>query len=103
MAGDRPGGRAVIPQLPAAEVRAAIADEDWDLASSLVQAYGEAVVAAASAVDFDREPRGPWLDLLAAQRILADEILSARDAAAHALEKLGRDQRGARAWHRALA
>lgn len=93
----------MIPELPAAEVRAAIADEDWELASALVQAYGEAVVAAAGQVDFDRQPRGPWLDLLAAQRVLVDEIVAARDATARALEKLGRDQRGARAWHRALA
>ena len=36
----------MIPVLPAAEVRAAIAVEDWDRAASLLQDHGEAVAAA---------------------------------------------------------
>jgi hypothetical protein len=93
----------MIPELPAAAVHAAIAAEDWQRASALLQAHTEAVVAATSADDFDAEPRAPWLALLAAQHALADELLAARDAAARALEKLGHDQRGARAWQKALA
>lgn len=93
----------MIPLLPADEVRAAISAEDWELASGLLQAHDGRVVAALSGVDFTTEPRAPWVDLLAAQRALAAELLAARDEVARALGKLGQDQRGARAWQRALA
>jgi hypothetical protein len=55
-----------------------------------------------STIDLDTAPREPWMALLNAQRALAEEIRIARDQAASALAKLGQDQRGARAWHKAL-
>lgn len=93
----------MIPVLPAVEVRAAIADEDWDRATALLQAHGEAVAAALADVDFARTPHAPWLELLDAQRALTEEIRAARDDVARALDKLNSDQRGARAWQQALA
>lgn len=93
----------MIPVLPASEVRAAIAAEDWDRATALLHAHGQAVVEALSGVDFERTPHAPWLELLEAQRALTEEIQAARDEVGRALDKLSRDQRGARAWQQALA
>jgi len=93
----------MIPVLPVAEVRAAIAAEDWALATALLQAHGAAVAEALAAVDFSTTPREPWLELLDAQQALTQEIHHARDEVVRALDKLGQDQRGARAWQQALA
>ncbi|WP_298576821.1 hypothetical protein [uncultured Luteimonas sp.] len=93
----------MIPVLPAAEVRAAIAVEDWDRAASLLQDHGEAVAAALATVDFERTPRQAWVELLDAQHALTEEIRLARDEVMRAIDKLGQDQRGARAWAQALA
>ena len=93
----------MIPVLPAAEVRAAIAGEDWDRASALLDAHGQAVAQALTKVDFSKTPHAPWLELLDAQHALTEEIRAARDDVARALDKLNSDQRGARAWQQALA
>ncbi len=93
----------MIPALPATGVRAAIDAGDWDLADTLLREHHAAVIAACAAPDFATAPRGPWLELADAQRALADEIRIARDAAGRALDKLGQDKRGARAWQQALA
>ncbi|MDH5831388.1 hypothetical protein QFW80_12780 [Luteimonas sp. M1R5S18] len=93
----------MIPVLPVDEVRAAIAADAFDRATALLQAHDQAVVAAVSAVDFSTQPQAPWRALLQAQQALAAEIQSARDAVGRALDKLGHDQRGARAWLRELA
>ncbi|MGJ4730676.1 hypothetical protein [Luteimonas sp. SDU101] len=93
----------MIPVLPAAEVRAAIAAEDWDRATGLLQAHGQAVAGALSGADFESTPHAPWLELLEAQRALTEEIQAARDEVARALDKLSCNQRGARAWQQALA
>ena len=93
----------MIPTLPAAEVRAAIAAEDWDRATALLQAHGEAVAEALRRTDLSRTPHAPSLALLDAQRALTAELQAARDEVGRALGKLSRDQRGARAWQQALA
>lgn len=94
----------MTPALPVDAVRAAIAAEDWTCAAGLLHTHAQTVVAAF--------PRGaaatgasaaPWRELLAQQQALAEEIRKARDEAGQALAKLGQDQRGARAWARALA
>ncbi|MGY1407992.1 hypothetical protein ACW5EG_00205 [Luteimonas sp. A611] len=93
----------MTPVLPVVEVRAAIAAEDWTLATALLQAHGAAVAAALATVDFNKTPHAPWLELLDAQQALTDEIRQARDEVMRAIGKLGQDQRGARAWQQALA
>ena len=62
----------MIPVLPVAEVRAAIAAEDWDLASALLNDHGNAVLHALASVDFSRTPHAPWQELLDAQQALTD-------------------------------
>ena len=93
----------MIPVLPVAEVRAAIAAEDWDVASALLNDHGNAVLHALASVDFSRTPHAPWQELLDAQQALTDEIRQVRDEVMRAIGKLGQDQRGARAWQQALA
>ncbi|MDH5834956.1 hypothetical protein [Luteimonas kalidii] len=93
----------MIPVLPVDEVRAAIAADAWDHATALLQAHDRAVIAAVSTVDFSTQPQAPWRALLAAQQALAAEIQAARDEVGRALDRLGHDQRGARAWLRELA
>ena len=93
----------MMPVLPGGQIRAAIAAEDWDLASELLEVHERALAHALAAVDPATEPQAPWRELLAAQRALVAELLAARDDAARALDKLGQDQRAARAWQRALA
>ena len=93
----------MIPVLPVSEVRAAIAAEDWDLASTLLNDHGNAVLHALASVDLGSTPHAPWQELLDAQQALTDEIRQARDEVMRAIGKLGQDQRGARAWQQALA
>lgn len=93
----------MIPVLPGDRIRAAIAAEDWALATDLLQAHERRVAGALAAVDARSEPSAPWRELLAAQNLLVEELAAARSGVARALEKLGQDQRGARAWRRALA
>lgn len=93
----------MIPALPADQVRAAIAADDWELAGALLREHDAAVAAACAAPDFVHAPREALEALLDAQRALADEIRAARDETLRLLEKLGQDQRGARAWQKALA
>lgn len=93
----------MIPALPADQVRAAIAADDWALAGRLLREHDAAVAAACASPGSAALPREQLQALLDAQRALAGEIRAARDEAARALEKIGQDQRGARAWQRALA
>jgi hypothetical protein len=95
----------MTPALPLDAVRAAIAAEDWTAAGGLLQAHAGAVLAAfpRDARAFDDASTAPWRELLARQQALAGELRQARDEAGRALAKLGQDQRGARAWARALA
>lgn len=93
----------MIPPLPVAEVRAALATDDFDGAGSLLERHHHAVRAALAGIDLSNTPLAPWQALLATQQALAAEIRQARDEAAAAIDKIGRDQRGARAWQQVLA
>lgn len=93
----------MVPVLPAAHVRAAIEAEDWARATDLLAGHQRALTSALATTDLAREPVAPWRALLLEQQALQDELRNARDAAARALDKLGRDHRGARAWLRELA
>lgn len=93
----------MTPALPVDAVRAAIGGEDWTCAAELLHAHGQAVLAAFPRQAATDASAAPWRELLAQQQALAEEIRQARDAAGQALAKLGQDQRGARAWARALA
>jgi hypothetical protein len=93
----------MIPVLPATQVRAAIDAGEWTAAGRLLDEHQRVLIEALACTDLASEPAAPWRELLLAQRALLDELQVARDQAAHALDKLGDDRRGARAWMRALA
>lgn len=92
-----------IPVLPTMHVRAAIQADDWAHATHLLAQHQHALVSALATTDLTRESAAPWRELLLQQHALEDEVRVARDQAAQALEKLGRDHRGARAWQRELS
>lgn len=92
-----------IPSLPAGEVRAAIEADDWPLATTLLGEHDRLLTLSLAAVDLASTPRGPWLDLLQAQRELLQEVRVARDLVGASLAQLNQDHRGARAWLRELA
>lgn len=91
------------PALPTDALRAAIAAEDWPLATQLLEAHRRTLADALARADFTRESTAPWHELLATQRALRDELLEARERAAGALARFEQDLRGGRAWLRELA
>ncbi len=93
----------MVPVLPTAGIRAAIGADDWAHASELLAEHQRLLVSALAKTDLARESIAPWRELLLEQRALQDEVRIARDQAAQALDKLGRDHRGAKAWLRELA
>jgi hypothetical protein len=92
-----------VPTLPAADIRCALDAGDWDQAGQMLAQHQQAVAQALGQVDWSRCDRTPWIDLLTAQRSLLDDLRTARDEAAAALQRLNADHRGARAWLRELA
>lgn len=91
-----------VPVLAIDAVRAAIADERYDDAETLLGAHLDAV-ASAIAGGIDRADRNAWQMLLDAQQVLAEECRAGRDAARAALDRAAGDRRGVRAWQQALA
>ncbi|MFZ5655925.1 MAG: hypothetical protein ACOY37_02485 [Pseudomonadota bacterium] len=91
----------MTPVLPADAIRAAIARDDWATAEALIQEHEQALHAAfAGESPAEAGCRESWLQLLAAQRDLIDELRTARDEAGRALDRLGRDRRGVAAYLR---
>jgi len=93
----------MVPDLPAAEIRAAIDTSDWPQATALLAEHQRALAEALAAKDLASMPREPWVDLLLAQRALLGELRIARDRVEGSLNRLNQDHRGARAWLRELA
>lgn len=92
-----------VPALPVAAIRLAIAGQDWAQATGLLAAHQQELAVAMGQVDWSTADRGPWLDLLLAQRELMVELEHQRAQVADALARLNEDHRGARAWLRELA
>lgn len=85
--------------LPTDAIRACIAASDFDGAHALLVEHEDALRASfadGSAAEIGR--RDSWLELLAAQRALIDELRAARDDAGRALERMGRDRRAVKAY-----
>ncbi|HEY5804897.1 MAG TPA: hypothetical protein VIT90_14495 [Lysobacter sp.] len=96
-----------VPELPVAQVRAAIAADDWSLADELLTQHHELVTLAVRDAGMPLPADGPWRELLSGllrdQNQLMGELKLARDEAEAALARLGADRRGAQAWLRELA
>ena len=89
----------MIPALPVAGIRQAVASGDYDEAHALLVRH-EAELRAACTPESLAEARcrESWLALLAAQRDLVEELRAARDEAGRALDRLGRERRGVSAY-----
>ena len=85
--------------LPVEAIREALGAGDWDAAHALIEAH-EAQLRAAfeDGSAAEKGCREAWLDLLAAQRALIDELRAARDDSSRALERMGRDRRAVSAY-----
>ena len=92
-----------VPALPVAAVRLAMAGEDWTQATGLLAAHQQEVADAMAQVDWSTADRGPWMELLLAQRELTAELDRQRTQVACALARLNEDHRGAKAWLKELA
>jgi hypothetical protein len=92
-----------VPVLPVDEIRRAIAAHDWARATGLMAAHQQELAAAMRQIDWSSVNRGPWMDLLLAQRDLMAELEQERARVSEALNRLNDDHRGARAWLRELA
>ncbi len=93
----------MVPELPTAGIRSAIAACDWPRAIELIAVHQRELMVALGSVDRATMDQAPWIDLLLAQRALLAEVRVARNQAADALAQLSEDHRGARAWLRELA
>jgi len=88
-----------VPGLPVAAIRSCIASGDFDGANALLADHETALRARftdGSAAELGC--RESWLELLAAQRGLIDELRNARDEAARTLDRMGRDRRAVSAY-----
>jgi hypothetical protein len=106
MAGDLAGDGLMLPvppALPADEVRAAIAADDWSLAGTLLAQHHEQLTAIVRESGSPLRNDSLWLDLLRQQNALLDELREARDGVEAAIARLNSDRRGANAWLRELA
>jgi hypothetical protein len=87
------------PRLPVAAIRACIANGDFDGANALITEHETQLRGAfedGSAAE--KGCREAWVELLAAQRGLIEELRRARDDAASALDRMGRDRRAISAY-----
>ena len=98
-------------RLPTDAIRACIAASDFDGAHALLVEHENALRAVVldqqrmravfeDGTAAEKGCREAWLELLAAQRSLIDELRSARDEAARALDRAGQDRRAVNAYLR---
>ena len=89
----------MIPALPVQAIRAAIADDDWATAEALLAEHEAALRGACTPESLaEAGCREAWMQLLAAQRGLVEELRGARDGAARELDRMARDRRGVSAY-----
>lgn len=85
--------------LPVDAIREAIRAGDFERAHVLLEQHEAQVRAAVEDGSVaEARCRESWLELLAAQRMLIDELRAARDEAGRALERMGRDRRAVNAY-----
>ena len=87
------------PMLPTDAIRACIAANDFDGAHALLVEHENVLRASfADGSAAEKGCRESWLELLAAQRGLIEELRTARDDAQRTLERMGRDGRAIKAY-----
>lgn len=93
-----------IPALPLDALREAMGRADLDATCGLLDAHERAVHAALHAPDELRDPRQTqaWMNLIADQQALLQELSLLREQAAGNLRQLQRHRSGANAYARAM-
>lgn len=86
-----------MPTLPIDQIRHAIASDDWSAATELLRLHDLAVREACN--DAARPPARAEIEaLLQVHRVLHEEMLQARNAAADALAQMQGGRRGVKAY-----
>lgn len=93
---------AIIPMLPAEEIRNAADAGDWARAADLVDGHDQRV-RAAYVEPSDDIARAQWRHLLAEQQALMLELQQQRDQASAGLRRLEHDRRSAHVYLRQAA
>ena len=93
----------MVPQLPTALIRDAIAQDRLDDASELIGEHAREVQQAIVDGRLDASRREAWQELLDQQRVLLTELQQARDASSEALKRMRGQRRGSDAYLRAAA
>lgn len=88
----------MMPTLPEAEIRAAVAAGDWSHAMALLTEHERELLLALPQTTGEIDSVAPWMALLSAQRALLAELERARAAAGAALQRLRVEQRGVHAY-----
>lgn len=89
----------MIPALPVAAIRRAIADGQWDTVDALLSQHEAELRATCTAESLaEARCRESWIELLAAQRGMIEELRGARDEAGRELDRLARERRGVSAY-----
>lgn len=91
----------MVPQLPTALIRDAIADDRLDEASKLIGEHARQVQLAITDGRLDASRREAWQELLDQQRLLLTELQRARDESSEALKRMRGQRRGSDAYRRA--
>ena len=91
----------MVPQLPTALIRDAIADDRLDEASELIGEHARQVQLAITDGRLDASRREAWQELLDQQRLLLTELQRARDESSEALKRMRGQRRGSDAYRRA--
>lgn len=93
----------MIPQLPTAAIRDAIAEDRLDEAGELIGHHAHAVQQAIADGKLDAGRRAAWQELLDQQRLLLNELQQARGEASDALQRLRGQRRGSHAYRQAAS
>jgi hypothetical protein len=88
----------MMPTLPEAEIRAAVAAGDWSRAMALLTEHERELLIALPQASGKIDSVAPWMALLRAQRTLLAELERARAAAGAALQRMRSEQRGVHAY-----
>lgn len=91
----------MVPQLPTALIRDAIAQDRLDDASELIGEHARQVQRAITDGQLDASRREAWQELLDQQRLLLTELQRARDESSEALKRMRGQRRGSDAYRRA--
>lgn len=91
----------MIPQLPAAAIRNAIAEDRLDEAGELIGGHAREVQQAIADGRIEAGRREAWQELLDQQRVLLTELQQARGEASDALQRLRGQRRGSNAYRQA--